>query len=109
MISGFVSHLWQSTLCSGAAWFLVLALRRHRAQARYWVWFIASTKFLVPFSLLVGLGAFVPWRAGARPSERGWVAVAEQVRPLASFCRETAGNDFGEVALRDRLPHSFHS
>jgi hypothetical protein len=28
---------------------------------------------------------------------------------LASFCRETAGNDFGEVALRDRLPPSFHS
>jgi hypothetical protein len=29
-------------------------------------------------------------------------------QPLASFCRETAGKDFGEAAHRDRLPPSFH-
>jgi beta-lactamase regulating signal transducer with metallopeptidase domain len=52
---------------------------------RYWVWFIASAKFLIPFSLLVGLGAFVPWRAAVPPSKTGWVAVAEQVRPLITI------------------------
>ncbi len=47
MIAGFVAHLWQSTLCAGVAWLLALALRRHQAQARYWVWFLASAKFLI--------------------------------------------------------------
>jgi len=40
-----------------SAWILTLALRKNQAQVRYWVWFVASVKFLVPFSLLVGLGA----------------------------------------------------
>ena len=85
MISALVAHLWQSTVCAGAAWLLALALRRNRAQVRYWVWFIASAKFLIPFSLLVGLGAFVPWHTTAPPSKTGWVAVAEQVRPLVTI------------------------
>lgn len=85
MISGLVAHLWQSTLCAGVAWLLALALRRNQAQVRYWVWFAASAKFLIPFSLLVGLGAFVPWRTAATPSKTGWVAVAEQVGPLVTL------------------------
>jgi hypothetical protein len=47
------NHLWQSTLFAAAAWLLTLALRRHRAQVRYWLWLAASVKFLVPFALLV--------------------------------------------------------
>ena len=85
MISGFVDHLWQSTLFVGAAWFLTLALRKNPARVRYSVWFIASAKFLIPFSLLVGIGAFVPRPAGAPRAETGWVAVAEQVRPLVTI------------------------
>ena len=85
MISGFVDHLWQSTLFVGAAWFLTLALRKNPARVRYSVWFIASAKFLIPFSLLVGLGTFVPWRAAPPPAETGWVAVVEQVRPLVTI------------------------
>src|SRR5207247_10885878 len=34
-----------------------LALRKNRARVRYWLWLAASAKFLVPFSLLVSLGA----------------------------------------------------
>jgi bla regulator protein blaR1 len=83
---GLVAHLWQSTLCVGAAWLLALALRRNRAQVRYWIWFIASAKFLLPFSLLVSLGAFVPWRAAVPLSKTGWVGVAaEQMRPLVTM------------------------
>lgn len=85
MISGFVAHLWQSTLFVGAVWFLTLALRKNPARVRYSVWFIASAKFLIPFFLLVGLGKFVPRRAAAPPAETGWVAVAEQVRPLVTI------------------------
>lgn len=85
MISEFVAHLWQSTLFVGVAWFLTLALRKNSARVRYSVWFIASVKFLIPFSLLVGLGAFVPRRAAAPRAETGWVAVAEQVRPMVTI------------------------
>jgi bla regulator protein blaR1 len=51
-----VDHLWQSTLVTLLAALLVLALRRHRAGLRYWVWFVASMKFLLPFALLIHLG-----------------------------------------------------
>jgi uncharacterized protein (TIGR03435 family) len=45
-----VNHLWQSTVVTVIAWLLVLALRGNQARTRYWVWMIASIKFLVPFS-----------------------------------------------------------
>ena len=53
------NHLWQSTLFVGVAWLLTLALRKNRASLRYWIWFAASMKFLVPLSLFVGLGGYV--------------------------------------------------
>ena len=31
-------HLWQSTLFAAAAALVAVALRRHRASVRYWVW-----------------------------------------------------------------------
>ncbi|HWK73917.1 MAG TPA: M56 family metallopeptidase [Povalibacter sp.] len=56
MMSALVNHLWQSTLFALAAWMLTLALRNNGARIRYWIWFAASVKFLLPFSLLVALG-----------------------------------------------------
>src|SRR5262249_46363899 len=41
--------------------------RPNRAHVRYALWFAASVKFLVPFSLLVSLGALVPIRT-AQPA-----------------------------------------
>jgi uncharacterized protein (TIGR03435 family) len=55
-------HLWQSTLFAAAAWALALFLRGHRARLRYWIWLAASYKFLVPLSILVGLGKEVAMR-----------------------------------------------
>jgi beta-lactamase regulating signal transducer with metallopeptidase domain len=49
-------HLWQSTLVLVAAWMLTLACRHNAAAIRYWIWFAASAKFLVPLALLQGLG-----------------------------------------------------
>ena len=57
------NHLWQSTLVALAAAALTLALRRHNARVRYIVWLAASAKFLLPFSLLIGLGKLLAWRA----------------------------------------------
>lgn len=57
-----LNHLWQSTLAVLVAALLAFALRRHRAQVRYWLWLAASAKFLVPFALLVTLGNQFAWR-----------------------------------------------
>jgi uncharacterized protein (TIGR03435 family) len=85
MISGLVNHLWQSTLFAGAAWLLTLALRNNRAQVRHWIWFTSSVKFLVPFSLLVGVGSLVPRHPAVTPIPVVWVVAAEQISaPLAT-------------------------
>ena len=51
------NHLWQSTIFAALAALLALALKTNQARARHWVWMIASLKFLIPFSILTGLGA----------------------------------------------------
>ncbi|HEV2444225.1 MAG TPA: M56 family metallopeptidase [Steroidobacteraceae bacterium] len=63
MIPTVFDHLWQSTLFACGAGLLALALRRHSARARYWLWFAASVKFLVPFSLLESVGSWLAPRA----------------------------------------------
>jgi bla regulator protein BlaR1 len=63
-----LNHLWQSTVFAGVAWLLTLALQRNRAQTRYWVWFAASMKFLVPFAMLAAAGSQVSWRHEATVS-----------------------------------------
>ena len=57
MISDLTNHLWQSTLFVLVVWLTISALRENRAAVRYWLWFAASLKFLVPCSLLVGVGS----------------------------------------------------
>ncbi len=54
-----LDHLWQSTLFALPLGALTLLLRRHAASLRFWLWFAASVKFLVPFSVLMTLGAAV--------------------------------------------------
>ncbi|MBV9989934.1 MAG: hypothetical protein JOZ72_01460 [Alphaproteobacteria bacterium] len=49
-------HLWQSTVFAGGLGLLTLAFRRNRAAVRYGLWFAASLKFLLPFSVLLALG-----------------------------------------------------
>jgi bla regulator protein BlaR1 len=61
MIHELANHLWQSTLFASLVTLLTLMLRRHRAAVRYRLWLSASVKFLVPFSLLVGIGSRVEW------------------------------------------------
>ncbi|MBM0103292.1 M48 family metalloprotease [Steroidobacter sp. S1-65] len=52
-------HLWQSTVVLIAAWVLTRLCRRNSAEVRYWIWFCASLKFLVPFALLQQLGDYL--------------------------------------------------
>src|SRR5271170_2000268 len=79
------NHLWQSTLFAVAAGLLTLALRKNHAQARYGLWLAASVKFLIPFSLLVGLGSHMAWAHGAAGAKTGGVyfAMEEFSQPFA--------------------------
>jgi bla regulator protein blaR1 len=84
MIPELITHLWQTTLFAGAVWLLTLALRKNRAHVRYWVWFAASAKFLLPFSVLAGLGTLVSQHA-ALPVRPSWViAMGEIGEPLTT-------------------------
>jgi beta-lactamase regulating signal transducer with metallopeptidase domain len=56
MIAFLLTHLWQSTLVLLGAWVLAHACRHNSAAVRYWIWFVASMKFLVPLALLQQLG-----------------------------------------------------
>ena len=60
-MAALTNHLWQSTLFGMGAALIAAALRRNGAHVRYRVWFVASLKFLVPFSLLMSLGGALPW------------------------------------------------
>ena len=58
-MTALLDHLWQSTLFALPLGALSLLLRRHAASLRFWLWFAASVKFLVPFSVLMVLGGAV--------------------------------------------------
>jgi beta-lactamase regulating signal transducer with metallopeptidase domain len=75
----FANHLWQSTLFGFAVWILTLTLRRNRAALRHLLWLAASIKFLIPFSLLVSLGARIPTHKGSISAAPEVSAVVETV------------------------------
>lgn len=73
------NHLWQSTAVTGIAWLLALSLRKNHARTRYWVWMIASVKYLIPFSLFIAAGESLR-AAFATPIQKpALAAVMEQI------------------------------
>ncbi len=76
------SHLWESTLFAGVVALLTLVFRKNAARVRHWLWLAASVKFLIPFSLLVGLGGHFGIRTAA-PSQVTYVmeGVPQQLTP----------------------------
>ena len=71
MISALIDHLWQSSLFTLCALLVAVQLRKCGAHLRYWIWFAASVKFLLPFSLLVVAGSWLSHHT---------ISIAEQVR-----------------------------
>ena len=59
MIAALLDHIWQSSLFAGGIAVLTLFFRRNRASLRFWLWFAASVKFLVPFAVLAVLGGYL--------------------------------------------------
>jgi beta-lactamase regulating signal transducer with metallopeptidase domain len=55
-----IDHLWQSTLFALVIAAMVPIFRKQSAGLRFWLWFAASAKFLIPLSLLVRLGGYLP-------------------------------------------------
>jgi bla regulator protein blaR1 len=77
------NHLWQSTLFACVIALSMLALRNNRAQIRYWLWLAASLKFLVPFSLLVGIGSqLASPRASASPKTGLYFVMGQVGQPF---------------------------
>lgn len=83
-MSALLDHLWQSTIFVLGVYLVTLALRRNRAAVRYGLWFAASVKFLLPFSLLIALASAVilPLTAPLITSPNAYVA-QEAVQPFA--------------------------
>jgi len=73
------NHLWQSTLCIGVVWLAALVLKKNRAAVRYWLWFAASAKFVIPFAPLVALGARLTWRMAPAIAQPQWSLVMDDV------------------------------
>jgi bla regulator protein BlaR1 len=73
------NHLWQSTFFLAAAGMLMLLLRKNHAQARHAIWLIASAKFLIPFSLLVGLGSRLARTHSAPATNAGAYFAMEEI------------------------------
>jgi len=79
------NHIWQSTLFAALAGLLALLLRNNHASTRYWLWLLASVKFLFPFSLLVAVGNHLNWSklSSGAPSEF-FLVVQGVGRPFAA-------------------------
>jgi len=80
------NHLWQSTLFAAVAGLLTLAVRKNRAETRYWLWLAASVKFLIPFSVLVDVG-----------NHWGRHAAATTTSPVLSYLIEQTSQPFSTL------------
>lgn len=83
------NHLWQSTIFAAAAGTLILALRRNHARTRFWIWWVVSVKFLIPFSLLVAAGTQLhsASRREPQPSPAPLLIMEQLTEPVASDSR----------------------
>ncbi len=83
MIALLLDHLWQSSIFAGGAGFLTLVLSRNSAGARFWLWFAASAKFLVPFAILASLATYALTPITPPLSVAPLMAMAPVVQPFS--------------------------
>src|ERR1700678_1464099 len=85
-LSPLANHIWQSTVFAVAGWLITLALRKNRASVRYWIWFSASLKFLIPFSFFVTIGNKFAWHSLPIVTQPQFTNVIDQLsQPFATF------------------------
>ena len=59
-MDAIADHIWQSTIFAAAAGVLALMFRNNGASVRYWIWFGAAAKFLVPVAALTAVANQIP-------------------------------------------------
>ena len=98
------NHLWQSTLFVIVAALLMLLLRKNQARVRYGLWFAASVKFLIPFSLLMSLGSHLEIPHGPVRAQTTLYAAAEQASQPFTQHAVTAVSTAAAPRLLSLLP-----
>jgi bla regulator protein blaR1 len=101
--SELLNHLWQSTAVALLAWPIAILLRRNHARIRYWVWLVASLKFLLPFSLLISVGELLQPTVPAPISQPALTAVVERVAEPASAQMDSVSDPPLSASHRDKL------
>jgi beta-lactamase regulating signal transducer with metallopeptidase domain len=107
--AGLVNHLWQSTIFLLGAWLLTLVLKHNHAAARYRLWMLASVKFLIPFSLLLGLGQRIELRM-ARPIDTThytWVTYDLAAPVVADGAHKVATSPAADAPIKETPPSSW--
>ena|SRR5271155_1591362 len=84
MIALALDHLWQSTLFAACAGLLTLPLRNHAARIRFWLWFSASLKFLIPFAALTALGSHLLVPVAPQMSAPGFFVMQPAAQPFSA-------------------------
>jgi bla regulator protein blaR1 len=100
MISAVTNHLWQSTLFACVIGLLTLLFKSNRAAVRHGLWLAASAKFLMPFSLLIGLGSQMEWQKPSvmnAPRSGTMEQVGEPLAVLASPARSLPQNSSSQI------------
>ena len=100
------NHLWQSTLFAIVAGLLTLTLRNNPARFRYWLWLAASAKFLIPFSLLVGVGSHLAWSHPSTSTTAGLYFAMEEVRRTLYAALDDFSGHFAASVLESDPPGS---
>ncbi|RPI14381.1 MAG: hypothetical protein EHM65_04670, partial [Acidobacteriales bacterium] len=105
-LNPLANHLWQSTLCAVLVGLLTLVLRGNRAQVRYSLWLIAIVKFLVPFSLLMGMVSHLGVRPAPARLQSGLSVTASAItEPFNLPIVPTAGvESTSRAAVGDPIP-----
>ena len=105
MSEALLDHLWQSTLLACAAALLAQVFRKNAASIRFKILLAASLKFLIPFPLLILLGASLHGSAAPWPGVRGatpqWPLVVSGIVSPAAFARVDLGAAIDSMGASD--------
>jgi bla regulator protein BlaR1 len=89
-MDAIASHIWQSTIFAAAAGTLALMFRNNSASVRYWIWFSAAVKFLVPLAALAAIANRIPMPQASDAATRALDAATLVFR--TSALPETSGS-----------------
>jgi bla regulator protein BlaR1 len=99
------NHLWQSTVFMVLAAIVTLALRKNQARIRHSVWMAASLKFLIPFSLLIGVGSRLASPHVSRSAGNGlYSAIKKFGQPFTFVIVAPATHEWNATYLLTLLP-----